>query len=292
MDERRRQALYGIIMQSAFNTFVKIVIVIAIYVLVYEYLDQGNNPTDLSEAETNPIAASIDRLEEILRSSAQDEKTKEDISREFETFSEKAAEGEIPPAELEDLALAVLDARMQDTKERSMKIEEIIGSMQAARSDEKFRRGTTEFEKEQMDSLAVKIQALAEFQEKHLGSLQKIQISIPSLDVGETEVSVIERIGSPESPEYALVPDFEPVIPEPVEPARRSEERRDKLVITQTGESEVFITLKKGLVLEIDSTLFKRVDSLRAARMLKDLEKLEKLKLLMAKPAVSEKEDK
>ena len=256
-------------MNDNFWTFLKIVAAVGATFLVYEFLDpSASNETN----NTSLIDSSLEKLEDILSASIEDNDARRDARLEFQEFSDLVSEGEISPDQIEDIASSILNMRMKKSRENGKNVEEIIRALRRARSTSSFTFDSSEELEIKLDSIAIKINSLKTFQEEYY--VQFLHSEILADFKKSAELSEII-----ESENIQVAIEFVPVITVPKTPVIANLRMKSKIVIIgEEIENIPPIQITDNLEILIDYSNLNMLDTLKIIEFHKKMNALESVK--------------
>jgi len=212
-------------------------------------------------------------LNDILTESVNKNETGENARKSFEAFSEKVSKGEITPEEFQDVAVAILNIRMEEGINIDRELKKIILDMEFAQKEADLNKLTGKALDPKYESIALKIEELAAFQEENL----------PNLIINDRWSKITP---SSEPPTSKKSHDVEILISyEPVEPIRESPTSLNRIEsnITIIESPPIIVPLIKitdNLDVLVDSMIMMHLDSIKVIHLKQSLERLKHAKTM------------
>lgn len=258
-------------MKDNFWTTLKILFAIGVSILIYNYF---NGEFSSNVEQSSLIKSSLEMLSDILTESVPDNATGESARKNFKSFSEKVSKGEITPEEFQDVAAAILNIRMEEVINIDSELKKIILDMEFAQKGAELNTLTGNALEEKYESIALKIEELAAFQEEN----------IPNLILTDRWSKITLPLESPTSNKSRGVEidiGYEPV--EPIRESATSSSIRRESNITIIERPPVILPLIKitdNLDVLVDSTIMIHLDSMKVLQFRLSLERLRHSKTL------------
>ena len=258
-------------MKENFWTLLKVLFAIVVAVIIHNYFSGASSS---NVAKSLLIDSSLERLNKILTESISDNATGESARKNFKSFSEKVSKGEITPEEFQDVAAAILNIRMDEGINIDSELKKIILDMEFAQKESEFNKLYGKALDAKYESIALKIEELAVFQEEN----------IPNLILNDQWSKITSSL-APQKPKKSR--DVEIVIAyEPVEPIRESptsslNRRESNITIIESPSIIVpLIKITDDLDVLVDSMIMLHWDSTKFQHLHQSLERRKYAKIL------------
>ena len=258
-------------MKENFWAMLKVLFAIGFSVLIYNYFS-GEFSSKVEQSSL--IKSSLAMLNNILSESVPDNKTGENARKSFQVFSEKISKGEITPEEFQDVAAAILNIRMEEGINIDSELKKIILDMEFAQKEAELNRLSGKTLDAKYESIALKIEELAAFQEENLPYLtlrEQLSKVTPS-----AEFQTLKKSSTME-----VIVSYEPV--EAVMESQTSSFNRRESNITIIESPPIIAPLIKithNLDVLVDSMIMIHLDSARVLLLKQSLERLQHAKSL------------
>ena len=257
-------------MKENFWTTLKVLTAIAASLIIYDYFS-GKFSSNLNQSA---LINSLTALNDILTKSMNDTETAEYARKEFETFSEKVSSGEIAPEEFQDVAAAILNIRLEEGAKLDTELKKIILDMEFARKEAELNMMSGEVLDEKYESIALKIEELALFQEENIKNL--------SLTDQWSELTPSTK---PQTSQYNyeenVIISYVPV--EPITESAISSPKRHEssvIIIDRSPRVAPLIKITDKLDVIVDSAMVRHLDSKRVKHLKESLARLQHVKTL------------
>ena len=251
-------------------TMLKVMFTIAVSILIYNYFNGEFSP---NIAKSTLIDSSLEMLKDILAESVNDNETGESARKNFQSFSEKVSKGEITPEEFQDVAAAILNIRMEKGINIDSDLQKIILDMKFAQKEAELNKLSGKVSDAQYESIALKIEELASFQEEN----------IPILTLTD-HWSKITPAAEPQMPKKSsrveIIIAYDPVEPVRVSPTSLNRRESSTTIIENSPRVVPLIKITDNLDVLVDSTMIIHLDSVELILLKKSLERLQHAKSL------------
>lgn len=254
-------------------TMLKVLFTIVVSFLIYNYFNGEFSP---NIAKSTLIDSSLEMLKDILAESVNDNETGESARKSFQSFSEKVSKGEITPEEFQDVAAAILNIRMEKGVNIDSDLQKIILDMKFAQKEAELNKLSGKVSDAQYESIALKIEELASFQEEN----------IPILTLND-HWSKITPAAEPQMPKKSsrveIIIAYDPVEPvrvSPTSPTSLNRRESSTTIIESSPRVVPLIKITDNLDVLVDSTMIIHLDSVKLILLKKSLERLQHAKTL------------
>ena len=258
-------------MKDKFWTFLKVLIALGVSIFIYNFFTGEFSP---NVGQSFLIKSSLEMLSDILTESVNDNATGESARKNFKSFSEKVSKGEITPEEFQDVAAAILNIRMEEEINIDSELKKIILDMEFAQKEIGLIKLSDKALDEKYESIALKIEELAAFQEEN----------IPNLilkDQWSKITSSLESQTAKKSRNVEIIIAYEPVEPIRESPTSSLNSRESNITIIERPSIIVpLIKITDDLDVLVDSMIMLHWDSTKVLRLHQSLERLKHAKIL------------
>jgi len=244
-------------------TMLKVLFTIVVSILIYNYFNGEFSP---NIAKSTLIDSSLEMLKDILAESVNDN----------ETGERKVSKGEITPEEFQDVAAAILNIRMEKGVNIDSDLQKIILDMKFAQKEAELNKLSGKVSDAQYESIALKIEELASFQEEN----------IPILTLND-HWSKITPAAEPQMPKKSsrveIIIAYDPVEPvrvSPTSPTSLNRRESSTTIIESSPRVVPLIKITDNLDVLVDSTMIIHLDSVKLILLKKSLERLQHAKTL------------
>ena len=256
-------------MKENFWTLLKVLAAIGVSIVIHNYFS-GAFSSDV--VQITLIDSSLEMLSDILIESVNDNATGESARKNFKSFSEKVTKGEITPEEFQDVAAAILNIRMEERVNIDSELKKIILDMEFAQKVADLNKISGKALNEKYESIALKIEELAAFQEDNIADL-----------ILNDQWSRVNSSTAPQplkkSDKVEIIVSYEPV--EPVREALTSPLNRaefSSIIIERSPRVIPLIKITENLDVMVDSIMILHLDSTKAIHLKKSLKRLKHAK--------------
>ena len=258
-------------MKDKFWTFLKVLIALGVSIFIYNFFTGEFSP---NVGQSFLIKSSLEMLSDILTESVNDNATGESARKNFKSFSEKVSKGEITPEEFQDVAAAILNIRMEEEINIDSELKKIILDMEFAQKEIGLIKLSDKALDEKYESIALKIEELAAFQEEN----------IPNLilkDQWSKITSSLESQTAKKSRNVEIIIAYEPVEPIRESPTSSLNSRESNITIIERPSIIVpLIKITDDLDVLVDSMIMLHWDSTKVQHLHQSLERLKYAKIL------------
>lgn len=249
----------------------KVMIALGVSVFIFNYF-QGDFSPNIEQSSL--INSSLEMLNDILSESVTDNETGENVRKSFRSFSEKVTKGEIPPEEFQDVAAAILNIRMEEGINRDSDLKKIILDMEFAQKEAELNELSGIALNEKYESIALKIEELAAFQEENRQNLilndQWSKVALPSEPHIEKDNRNLE-----------IVIAYEHVEPISESPSATVTRRESSIrIIKSQPVIAPLIKITDNLDVVVDSMVMMHWDSAKVKHLKQSLERLKHSKTI------------
>ena len=254
-------------------TMLKVLFTIVVSILIYNYFNGEFSP---NIAKSTLIDSSLEMLKDILAESVNDNETGKSARKNFQSFSEKVSKGEITPEEFQDVAAAILNIRMEKGVNIDSDLQKIILDMKFAQKEAELNKMSGKASDAQYESIALKIEELASFQEENK----------PILTLNDhwskiTPAAEPQMLKKGSSVEIIIAYDpVEPVRVSPTSPTSLNRRESSTTIIESSPRVVPLIKITDNLDVLVDSTMIIHLDSVKLILLKKSLERLQHAKTL------------
>ncbi|MCH8273131.1 MAG: hypothetical protein IIB41_07740 [Candidatus Marinimicrobia bacterium] len=258
-------------MKDNFWTFLKVLIALGVSIFIYNFFTGEFSP---NAGQSFLIKSSLEMLSDILTESVNDNATGESVRKNFKSFSEKVSKGEITPEEFQDVAAAILNIRMEEEINLDSELKKIILNMEFAQKETGLMKLSHKALDEKYESIALKIEELAAFQEEN----------IPYLilkDQWSKITSSLESLTAKKNRNGEIIIAYEPAVPIRESPTSSLNRRESNITIIESQSTIVpLIKITDDLDVLVDSMIMLHWDSTKVLHLHQSLKRLKHAKIL------------
>ncbi len=258
-------------MKDNFLTLLKVLFALGVSIFIYNFFTGEFSP---NVEQSSLIKSSLEMLSDILTESVNDNATGESVRKNFKSFSEKVSKGEITPEEFQDVAAAILNIRMEEGINIDSELKKIILDMEFAQKETELNKLSGKALDEEYESIALKIEELAVFQEENLPNFILN-------DRWSKITSSLESQTAQKSRDVEIIIAYDPVEPIRESPTSSPNRRESNITIIESPSIIVpLIKITDNLDVLVDSMMMIHWDSTKVLHLKQSLERLKHAKTL------------